>query len=105
MGSHNLLTNSGFEPTRALRAAYLELQIPVIGPGNTRSWVEKFELNLANRYEESDDFGSSNNPKVGFLWDPIQGLSFRGTYSTSFKAPLLADLNPAPAQVVPLPMF
>ncbi|MEI9988602.1 MAG: TonB-dependent receptor [Rhizomicrobium sp.] len=61
------------------------------------------ELSLADRYEHYSDFGSTDNPKIGLSWMALSDLKFRGTYGTSFRAPLLSDLNPIPSQVVALP--
>lgn len=65
-------------------AAFLELAIPV---------VDSLELQAAVRYE---DFGGGNNtldPKIGFLFQPVDGLSFRGTFGTSFRSPSIFQLN------------
>jgi outer membrane receptor protein involved in Fe transport len=58
---------------------------------------------LAERAEKYSDFGSTNNPQGGALWKPFEGVSVRGTYGKSFKAPLLSQLNPVPSQVVIAP--
>jgi iron complex outermembrane receptor protein len=44
------------------------------------------EIQLAARYE---DYGSvsSTDPKIGFLWTPVEGLFFRATAGTSFRQP------------------
>jgi iron complex outermembrane recepter protein len=63
------------------------------------------ELNVADRYEHYSDFGSTNNPQLGLIWRPIVDVKLRGTVGTSFKAPLLNDLNPVPSQIVVLPEF
>jgi outer membrane receptor protein involved in Fe transport len=34
---------------------------------------------------------------VGLLWAPVESLSFRGTYGTSFRAPSLTQLDPTSA--------
>jgi outer membrane receptor protein involved in Fe transport len=53
--------------------------------------------------EHYSDFGFTNNPQVGVIWRPFADLKARATYGTSFRAPLLNDLNPVPFEVVPLP--
>jgi outer membrane receptor protein involved in Fe transport len=57
---------------------------------------------VADRDEHYSDFGSSNNPQTGLIWRPLADVKLRATYGTSFRAPLLTDLNPVPFQVVPL---
>lgn len=83
------------ELDRDIAAVYGELQVPVIGAQNRRTGVEQLEFTLAARYEDYSDFGSTFNPKVGLAWVPVNGLTLRGTWGTSFKAPLLTQLNPA----------
>ncbi len=36
-------------------------------------------------------FGSTTNPKVGLVWTPVSGLDIRAAYSTSFRAPSVAE--------------
>jgi iron complex outermembrane receptor protein len=94
-GRNDLESAAGqFSPRRNVAAGYLELNIPVLGP-NTRSGGDsRIELTLADRGEHYSDFGSTNNPRVGAVWRPLSSATFRGTWGTSFKAPLLWQLNP-----------
>jgi iron complex outermembrane receptor protein len=82
-----------------------ELRLPLIGGNNRQPAADQLELTLADRAEHYSDFGSTNNPQAGLIWRPIADLKIRGTYGTSFRAPLLNDLNPVPFQVVPVPEF
>lgn len=96
-------TDNTFYPRRNVAAGYLELRIPVVGPGSGSHEDPALELTAADRVEHYSDFGSTNNPQIGAIWKPVSGLAVRGTYGTSFKAPTLSDLNPIPSQVVPFP--
>jgi len=84
---------SGSAPTRdgnrRVRSAYVELLVPVAGPGNARPGIERLELSLAGRLDDYSDFGTSSNPKVGLLWSPVPDLNLRSSYSTSFAPPAL----------------
>jgi iron complex outermembrane recepter protein len=93
-----------FNPKRSISAGFAELRIPMVGPVSTSSGPNRLELNLAARYEHYSDFGSTTNPQLGVIWNPLVSLKVRGTVGTSFKAPLLSDLNPVPggAFVIPL---
>jgi iron complex outermembrane receptor protein len=95
----DLLGGSEFSPSRRVTAAFSELRVPIFGRGA----ANRLELTLADRVEHYSDFGSTNNPQVGLIWNPLLELKVRATYGTSFRAPLLNDLNPVPFQVVPLP--
>ena len=80
---------------REIAAAYAEVNVPLVGATNRRTGIEQLELTIAGRLEDYSDFGSSSNPKLGLAWRPVDALNIRGTWGTSFKAPLLTQLNPA----------
>lgn len=54
---------------------------------------DTLDLQLAGRYDDYDSFGDDFNPKVAFRWQPLEQLIFRGNYSTSFRAPSLAQVG------------
>lgn len=78
---------------RDVTSVYTELFAPLVGGGNRRPGLERFEVSLAARYEHYSDVGDSVNPKFGVLWSPVPALTLRGTYGASFKAPALLDLD------------
>ena len=78
---------------RDVYAAFAELVFPVIGDSNRRPGLYALDVTAAGRFEEFSDVGSSTNPKVGLRYAPIEGLSFRGTFSTAFQAPRFRDLG------------
>ncbi len=65
-------------------AVFGELAIPVL---------ETLELQFAVRYEDYSDFGSTTDPKVAFIWNPVEDLSLRGSYGTAFRAPSLHQIG------------
>lgn len=95
--SHNLAPASNVDLRgmfdRNVSAAFAEVFIPLVGAENRSAGLERLEISFAGRYEKYSDFGETTNPKVGVAWAPLAGLAFRGTWSTSFKAPILADLD------------
>lgn len=96
-------SGSSFDPHRSIGAGFVEFRIPLVAGSASANPV--LELNLADRYEHYSDFGDTNNPQLGLIWKPLVDVKFRGTIGTSFKAPLLNDLNPNPSQIVVLPEF
>jgi iron complex outermembrane recepter protein len=46
-------------------------------------------VQLAGRYESYSDFGDTLNGKIAVRFEPIEGLGFRGSASTGFRAPSL----------------
>jgi outer membrane receptor protein involved in Fe transport len=95
--------NGSFYSRRHVDAGYAELHVPVVGPSGVGGGDPRVDLTVADRAEHYSDFGSTNNPQFGAIWKSYDDLTFRGTYGTSFKAPLLSELNPIPAQVTPIP--
>jgi iron complex outermembrane recepter protein len=96
-------TDNTFYPSRNVGSGYVELRIPIAGPTTASHGDSALELTLADRAEHYSDFGSTNNPQIGAIWKPVSDLAVRGTYGTSFKAPLLSELDPVPGQVIPFP--
>ncbi|MBL4837472.1 MAG: TonB-dependent receptor [Kordiimonadaceae bacterium] len=79
--------------SRDIFAVFTELNIPLVSENNRFDGVEALELTLAGRLESYSDFGTSIDPKIGLIWSPLSGLQARGTYSTSFRAPILENLS------------
>lgn len=63
--------------------AYGELNVPVLS---------SLDLSAAGRYSDYSTFGGETTGKVGFRWEPMEELLFRGAYSTGFRAPNLGEL-------------
>ena len=78
---------------RTVFAAYSELFMPLVSSENARPGMHRFEVSVAARYEDYDDFGDTVNPKIGVIWSPSESLLFRGTYGTSYRAPALVDMD------------
>jgi len=77
---------------------------------------DTLDMQLAGRFDDYDSFGSDFNPKIALRWTPLEGLFFRANYSTSYRAPSLAqvgagvrlsfysvDCNATPAACIPDP--
>jgi iron complex outermembrane recepter protein len=82
-----LYTATYFPPTlvtgsRVSEAAYVELNVPV---------TSKAEFTVSDRQDRYSDFGTTNNAKVSFDYQPISMLKFRGAASTGFRAPTLVE--------------
>ncbi len=77
---------------RNLLAAFAELRLPLIGAESRRTGVERLEVSLAGRVEHYDDVGTTADPKIGVIWEPVKDLRLRATYGTSFRAPALSEV-------------
>jgi outer membrane receptor protein involved in Fe transport len=63
---------------------FAELAIPV---------TETLNVQVAVRHEDYSDFGTTTDPKVAFIWTPMDELSIRGSYGTAFRAPSLSQIG------------
>lgn len=72
---------------RDVTSAFIELHVPLVGEPNAMRGIRNLTLSVAGRYDDYSDFGSTTNPKVGIAWSPIEDLTVRSSYSTSFRAP------------------
>lgn len=83
--------NLSIREDRNVVAAFAEVQLPIVSSLNRMAGIERLILSAAARYERYDGFGSTFDPKLGLLWSPLPGLTFRTSYDTSFRAPLLSE--------------
>ena len=101
------------QPTRNLRAAYVELLLPVIGEANRRTAVHALSFTLQARYDRYRVAGAEGNetpgdpnspprlvqarfanlsPRFGVSWRPSEEVQVRASWSESFRAPTFGDL-------------
>lgn len=74
-----LIGNQDFSGSVDVYAFFAEASVPIL------SWID---LQAAVRFEEfGGTVGNTVDPKVALLVRPFDGLSLRGTYSTSFRSP------------------
>ena len=78
---------------RSIGAVFGEVAIPLFGPENARPGLRRLQLSAAVRREAYSDFGSSIDPKLGIVWEPVTGASLRTSYGTSFRAPVLREVR------------
>lgn len=78
---------------RRVGALFGELVLPVIGETQNIPGVQNLRIMFAGRYENYSDFGTTTNPKIGLDWMPVEGLSLRGSWGTSFRAPRFNEVS------------
>lgn len=72
--------------SRDQQAIWTELNVP---------FLDSLEATASWRYDRFSQIGHTANPKISFRYQPVDNLTFRGSYSTSFVAPSLYDMyNP-----------
>lgn len=74
---------SGGVGSRTASAVFFESVFPVL---------DNLEINLAARYDDYSDFGTTTNPQLSVSYRPTEELLIRGSIGTGFQAPLLTDL-------------
>ena len=80
----------GFKPSdqgvssRRSYAFYADAEVP---------FTEDFLMGYAVRFEDYDSFGSTANFKISGQFHASDDLSFRGSYSTGFRAPTVGQAN------------
>ncbi|AIF47244.1 TonB-dependent receptor plug domain-containing protein [Dyella japonica] len=75
--------------------AYAELDVPLLRdlPG-----AQELGVNIASRYSNYSNFGSTTNNKYSFRYRPIEDVLIRGTFAHGFRAPTINDLYGGPGQ-------
>ena len=68
---------------RDITSLYAEVLIPL---------HETVDLQIAARYEDYSDFGTTTKPKIGIKWQPLPELAVRASFGESFRAPSLPEL-------------
>ena len=80
-----------YPSSRNTKAAFAEVNVPMVGASNSMSLVHSLTVSLSARYDDYSDFGDTTNPTVGLNFEPADWIGFRGRWGTSFQAPSLAD--------------
>ena len=66
-------------------AYFAELGVPL---------MENLEVNFAVRYEDFDELGvDTTDPKISVLWQPLDSLSLRASWGSSFRVPTLQQTS------------
>jgi outer membrane receptor for ferrienterochelin and colicin len=76
------------EASRNSWSAFVEFSLPLL---------ENLEMQLAGRYDDYSDFGSTTNPKVALRWAVTDTFAVRGSWGQGFRAPSLAQVGLGPS--------
>ena len=68
--------------------AYVEFLAPIVVDA---SWADLFQVDVAGRFTDDENFGSDFVYKAGFLWDINEYVAFSSSFNTSFRAPNLRE--------------
>jgi outer membrane receptor protein involved in Fe transport len=100
-------TSAAYKLSRSLQYGFAEVYVPIIAPQQNIPGISRLEATVAGRYTHYSDFGSNLSPKFGLTWEPTGGIKIRGTFSKSFRAPFLSQLDAADTNylVFPISLF
>ncbi|MBA3896701.1 MAG: TonB-dependent receptor [Sphingomonadaceae bacterium] len=79
---------------RNVAAIFGELLVPIVSPEMGVPFARRIDINVSGRLDHYNEFGNIKNPKVAANWEVVEGLKFRGNYSTSFVAPQFSTYGP-----------
>ncbi|MGJ3231877.1 MAG: TonB-dependent receptor plug domain-containing protein [Oceanicaulis sp.] len=75
-------SSTSVDADRDVWAVYGEAYVPL---------ADNLDLQIAGRYDDYEGFGGDFNPKVALRYEASESLIFRANWSTSFRAPSLAQ--------------
>jgi outer membrane receptor protein involved in Fe transport len=80
---------------RTVGYAFGELSVPAVTPNPEQQGLESLSVDLAGRWEDYSDFGTTAHPKIGVVYVPFSDLDLKGSWGTSFRAPSLLQQHGA----------
>ena len=76
--------DGGAAGERNIRELFMETELQLL---EDLSFANDLSLNLAVRWTDESTYGADTTYSAKSIYTPFQGLTFRGTYGTSFRAP------------------
>lgn len=77
----------GTKGNRTVTSAFAEINAPIL---------EQLTLNASGRYDNYSSGQSNFSPKIGAIFNPIDQVTIRGTYSRGFRIPSFGEANALP---------
>jgi len=85
---NNTTVNIQSDPqSRQVWATFAQVNVPVFSDVNAIPFFRRLDFEASWRHDQYSDFGGTSNQKIGFNWAPIDDLTLRGGWGTSFRAP------------------
>ena len=75
--------------------AFLETEVPLL---KDQTFAKSLTFNAAGRYIDYSLSGGVEPWKLGLVWEPVDGVRFRGSRSTDVRAPYLGELYQGSSQ-------
>lgn len=77
------------EVSQDVKEVALEVNVPLLADA---PFAKRLDLNGAYRYADYEAVGGADTWKLGAVWDPVNDVTIRGSYSRDFRAPTLYEL-------------
>jgi iron complex outermembrane recepter protein len=88
---------------REVYAAFVEVNVPIVGEKNSMTGIHSLTASLSGRYDDYSDFGDTFNPKIGLNYKPVDWLNLRANWGKAFTAPTLATSAAVDTMILLLP--
>jgi iron complex outermembrane receptor protein len=79
---------------RQVWAVFTQVNVPIFSDQNALPFLRRVDLEFSWRHDQYSDVRGTSNPKVAFNWAPVDDVTIRGTWGTSFRAPVFGELSP-----------
>ncbi|GLI98035.1 TonB-dependent receptor [Sphingobium sp. BS19] len=85
----NDVTSNAFDRSADNAYGYAELLVPLLSPAQQSPLGRSLRLTGAFRYEANSGTDSVAVPKLGIIYEPVHGLTLKGSWGRSFRLPTL----------------
>jgi iron complex outermembrane receptor protein len=85
----NGVTGNAFDRSAENGFGYAEMLVPIMSPGQNSALGRSLRLTGAFRYEANSGTDAVALPKLGLIYEPVQGVALKGSWGRSFRLPTL----------------
>ncbi|MET4682347.1 TonB-dependent receptor plug domain-containing protein [Brevundimonas faecalis] len=86
--TYNYSTSAITRGSDSVWEVFGEVEAPLL---RDAPFAKELTLNASFRYTDYDSYGDDSTYKIGLVYQPIDMLTFRATYGTSYRAPALFE--------------
>ncbi|MNS87593.1 catecholate siderophore receptor CirA [compost metagenome] len=86
--TYNYSTSAITRGSDSVWEAFGEIEAPLL---RDAPFAQELTLNASFRYTDYDSYGDDTTYKIGLVYRPIDWITVRGTYGTSYRAPALFE--------------
>jgi outer membrane receptor protein involved in Fe transport len=86
--TYNYSTSAITRGTDSVWEVFGEVEVPLL---RDQPFAKELTLNGSFRYTDYDSYGDDTTYKIGLVYQPVDGVTFRGSYGTSYRAPALFE--------------